>query len=67
MNKELGDLRRNIEERNQNNSQLMRNKNSFQQTNEALRRALEEESKAKAALAHTLQVKLEKFVKFGTR
>ena len=62
MNKELGDLRRNIEERNQNNSQLIRNKNSFQQTNEELRRALEEESKAKAALAHTLQVKQEKLV-----
>ena len=58
MNNELNDVRRKIEERDTVNSQLVRNKNSLSQTNDELKRQVDEESKSKNALAHTLQVKL---------
>ena len=58
MNNELNDVRRKIEERDTVNSQLVRNKNSLSQTNDELKRQVDEESKSKNALAHTLQVRL---------
>ena len=57
MNNELNDVRRKIEERDTVNSQLVRNKNSLSQTNDELKRQVDEESKSKNALAHTLQVR----------
>merc|ERR1739848_277283 len=44
-----------IEEKEQLVSQLTRTKNSAAQNNEELKRAFEEETKAKAALAHAVQ------------
>ena len=58
MNNELNDVRRKIEERDTVNSQLVRNKNSLSQTNDELKRQVDEESKSKNALADTLQVRL---------
>ena len=45
MSMELNDLRRQIEEREAMNSQMVRNKNSLGQTNDELKRHLEEETK----------------------
>lgn len=58
MNSELNEVRRHIEERDAQNGAILRGKNSLTQTNEELRRNLEEETKAKTALAHTLHVRL---------
>ena len=44
-----------IEEKESTNAQMLRNKNSMNQTNEELKRQLEEETKAKNALSHQLQ------------
>ena len=54
MNMELNDLRRQIEEKEALNAQMVRNKNSLGQTNDELKRHLEEETKTKNALAHQL-------------
>merc|ERR1712131_391396 len=55
MSSELNDLRRQIEEKEALNAQMLRNKNSMTQTNDELKRHLEEETKTKMSLAHQLQ------------
>jgi myosin protein heavy chain/myosin heavy chain 6/7 len=52
---ENGEFIRTVEEKEQLVSQLTRTKNSATQNNEELNRARDEESKAKAALAHAVQ------------
>merc|ERR1712131_328012 len=47
MSSELNDLRRQIEEKEALNAQMLRNKNSMTQTNDELKRHLEEETKTK--------------------
>ena len=55
MSAEVNDPRRQIEEKEAVNAQMLRNKNSMTQTNDELKRHLEEETKTKMSLSHQLQ------------
>ena len=62
---EINELKRTLEEKDTISNQLVRSKNSINQSNEEIRRALEDESKAKNVLQH--QVILIKFCIYISR
>ena len=55
MMQEINELRRQIEEKDAVNSQMVKNKNTLIQSNDELKRQLEEETKGKNQMSHQLQ------------
>ena len=55
MASEINELKRILEEKEALNGQMTRSKNSMQQSNEEIKRQLEEEVKGKNALSHQVQ------------